>query len=99
MGWEELDRSRRMATIDEKFPYNGFHNRTNNLTRHQASLMVQLRSRHIPLNVYLCRIGKSEMEHIRLARMKKYHCKDVYEKQSTTTYSNAQPTMRKENSS
>jgi hypothetical protein len=42
MGWEDSDRSRRMATIDEKFPYNGFRKRTNNLTRHQASLMVQL---------------------------------------------------------
>lgn len=58
--WEESDRSQRVALIDDEFPFNSFRKRTHLLTRNQASLMIQLRSGHIPLNGYLFRIAKSE---------------------------------------
>jgi ribonuclease HI len=60
--WEDSDRSRRLAPIDDNFPFNSYRKRTYALTRHQASLMTQLRSGHIPLNGYLHKIGKSETE-------------------------------------
>ena len=60
--WEKSSRSQRMAEIDETFPFNGFHKRTNLLSRKQASLMAQIRCRHIPLNTYLFRISRSETE-------------------------------------
>jgi ribonuclease HI len=60
--WEDSDRSTRMGTIDDNFPFNSFRKRTYLLTRNQASLMIQLRCGHIPLNAYLFRIGKSESE-------------------------------------
>ena len=60
--WEKSSRSQRMAEIDETFPFNGFCKRTNLLSRKQASLMAQIRCRHILLNTYLFRISRSETE-------------------------------------
>jgi hypothetical protein len=62
MEWEDSDRSHRMAQIDDNFPFHNFRKRTYTLNRHQASLMIQLRSGHIPLNRYLFKIGKMETE-------------------------------------
>ena len=61
-GWEESDRSRRLADIDDNFPFTGFRKRTNALSRSQASLITQIRCGHIPLNSYLYRINKSETD-------------------------------------
>jgi hypothetical protein len=58
--WEESDRSRRMNGIDDNFPFNGYRRRTYLLSRHQASLMTQIRCGHIPLNVYLHRINRAD---------------------------------------
>jgi ribonuclease HI len=60
--WKDSDRGRRIALIDDNFPYNSFRKRTYALTRNQASMMIQLRCGHVPLNGYLFKIGKSETE-------------------------------------
>ena len=48
--WTTSGRSQRMATFDDSFPFNKFRERSYYLSRNQASLMLQLRSGHIPLN-------------------------------------------------
>ena len=58
--WEASDRSQRPLLAEDTFPYNDFHKRTYLLTRQQASLMIQIRSGHIPLNGYLYKIGRAE---------------------------------------
>jgi hypothetical protein len=60
--WEESTRSQRMAEIDENFPFNKFRKNTYSLTRYQASLMIQIRCGHIPLNAHLSRINRSDTE-------------------------------------
>jgi hypothetical protein len=42
--------------------FNSFRKCTYTLTRQQASLMIQLRCGHVPLNSYLFKIGKAETE-------------------------------------
>ena len=49
-----------MEEIDEDFPYNSFRKRSYFLSRHQSSLMTQLRSSHVPLNSYLNKISRSD---------------------------------------
>jgi hypothetical protein len=56
--WVESRSSRKLETIDEDFPFNKFHKHTHPLTRLQASLMIQIRCGHIPLNAHL--VKKSE---------------------------------------
>ena len=63
VSWEGSDRRRRIGLIDDNFPFNSFRTRTYALSRSQASLMIQIRCGHIPLNGYLFRIGKSETEY------------------------------------
>ena len=60
--WEESERGRRFRSIDEVFPFSSFRKRTHALTRSQASLMIQLRSGHIPLNGYLSRINRADSD-------------------------------------
>jgi hypothetical protein len=60
--WDTSDRSRRMEEIDDNFPFNAFRANSYQLTRHQASLMMQIRCGHIPLNGYLHKIGRSDSE-------------------------------------
>ena len=61
--WNNSERGRKLATIEDNFPFTSFHNCTNQLTRHQASLMIQIRHGHLPLNTYLARIGKSDTKY------------------------------------
>ena len=42
-----------MERIDKSFPFNKFHQLLNSFTRAQCSLLIQLRSGHIPLNTHL----------------------------------------------
>jgi ribonuclease HI len=58
--WADSDRSQRLNEIDDNFPFNSFRKRTYRLTRHQASLMNQIRCGHIPLNGYLSMLDISE---------------------------------------
>ena len=58
--WSLSPRKDRMVAIDPTFSFDKFHNLQQDLTRAQSSLIFQIRSNHIPLNVYLNRIGKSE---------------------------------------
>jgi len=60
--WEKSTRKERMDRIDAEFPYNKFRNVRDGLTRAQGSLLLQIRSGHIPLNAHLKRIKKSETE-------------------------------------
>ena len=48
-----------MDRIDDKLPSHSFLMATNHLSRAQASVLMQLRTGHIPLNHFLHRIGKT----------------------------------------
>jgi ribonuclease HI len=59
--WAESPRKPRFTEeIDDNFPFNKYRKLHNGLTRGQASIIMQVRCGHIPLNAYLHRIGKSE---------------------------------------
>ena len=60
--WNTSERRQRMAQFDISFPFNLFRKNSYRLSRNQASLMLQLRSGHIPLNKYLSKIGKIETD-------------------------------------
>ena len=60
--WEASPRKPRVAQFGGSFPFSEFTNRLHLLTRKQTSLILQLRCGHIPLNVYLHRINKSETD-------------------------------------
>ena len=60
--WSNSPRKERFTQTDPEFPFNGFRKRLFKLTRNQASLIMQLRTGHIPLNYYLRRIGKSDSD-------------------------------------
>ena len=58
--WNSSPRYDRMAQIDPDFPYNGFWRRLYNLTRNQASIIMQIRTWYMPINDYLKKIGKAD---------------------------------------
>ena len=58
--WLTSPRRQRFEQIDEAFPFTKFRKRQEQLSREQASLLMQVRSGHIPLNSFLFRIGKSD---------------------------------------
>ena len=60
--WSVSPRKDRFSRIDPDFPFNKFRKRLFKLTRNQSSLIMQLRTGHIPLNFYLHRIGKVDSD-------------------------------------
>jgi hypothetical protein len=60
--WSNSPRKERFALIDPDFPFNNFRKRLFTLARNQASLVMQIRTEHIPLNYYLRRIGKVDSD-------------------------------------
>ena len=58
--WSHSPRFDWMALIDPDFSHNKFAKLTHNISRNQASILFQLRSGHIPLNMYLHRINKMD---------------------------------------
>jgi len=58
--WQDSPRRRRLERIDDTFPFDGYRKRQDKLSRAHASHLLQVRSGHLPLNVYLHRIKKSE---------------------------------------
>ena len=60
--WAESPRKARFSTIDPNFPFNKFRKKLFKLSRQQSSLIMQLRTGHIPLNFYLKRIGKIDSD-------------------------------------
>jgi hypothetical protein len=58
--WQESPRQWHFERIDNTFPFNGYRKHQNQLSRAQASLMIQVRSGHLPLNTYLHKIKKVE---------------------------------------
>jgi hypothetical protein len=51
-----------MEKIDKSYPFTGYRKRQYGLSRRHASLLVQVRSGHLPLNVYLHRINKADLK-------------------------------------
>ena len=66
--WLKSPRRRRFEMIDDTFPFSGFRRRQNKLSRAHSSLMVQIRSGHLPLNLYLHRIGKTDSKQCQACR-------------------------------
>ena len=60
--WSDSPRKARFSRIDPEFPFNKFRKKLFKLTRSQASLIMQLRTGHFPLNFYLFRIGKTDSD-------------------------------------
>jgi hypothetical protein len=60
--WSRSPRKERFMQTNPDFPFNDFRKRLFKLTRNQASLIMQLRTGHIPLNFYLKRIGKIDSD-------------------------------------
>ena len=57
--WNKSPRKGRINALDDSFPFDRHRKIADTLTRAQASILVQLRTRHIPLNAYLHKIGKA----------------------------------------
>src|SRR6266481_1562732 len=53
----------RLAKIDTELPSHSYLKVTDHLTRAQASVLMQLRMGHIPLNAFLNRISKADSPH------------------------------------
>jgi ribonuclease HI len=58
--WEASTRYERIKDIDPSLPSSSFRKLVAPLSRKHASVLIQLRSGHIPLNKHLHRIGKAE---------------------------------------
>jgi ribonuclease HI len=56
--WKGSPRFNRMARIDSSLPSRKFLDMTDNLSRRQTSMLLQMRTGHVPLYKYLHRIGK-----------------------------------------
>jgi len=54
--WQDSPRRTRMELVDKTFPFKEFERIRNGLTRAQSSLLLQIRSGHIPLNAHLFRL-------------------------------------------
>ena len=60
--WDRSPRKNKFSQIDPEFPSNNFRKSLFKLTREQASIIMQIRTGHIPLNFYLLRIGKFDSD-------------------------------------
>ena len=58
--WKNSPRHDTFSRIDDQFPMSNFNKAKDNLTRKQASLIVQIRTGHAPVNKFLYRIKKQE---------------------------------------
>ena len=58
--WLGSPRQPKLSRIDPNFTYSRYTKIQSDLSRHQASLLTQVRTGHIPLNFYLHRIKKSD---------------------------------------
>ena len=62
MIWANSPRKNKFTQLDPKFPFNNFRKRLYKLTRKQTSIIMQLRTGHVPLNFYLHRINKNNSD-------------------------------------
>ena len=60
--WDASPRKPRIAQLGGHFPFNSFRKILYTLTRQQASLILQLRSGHFPLNKYLHKINRADTD-------------------------------------
>ena len=60
--WELSPRKLRVSHFGDVFPFSSLLYRLNSLSRQQASLLLQLRCGHLPLNSYLHKIKKVESD-------------------------------------
>jgi len=58
--WSVSPRRNRMRLLDTTFPFDKYCSIVNSLTRAQGSIILQIRTQHIPLNAYLFKIKKAE---------------------------------------
>ena len=58
--WAKSPRKGRMDKVNDKLPSHSFLTATGHLSRAQASVLMQLRMGHVPLNYFLHKINKAE---------------------------------------
>ena len=58
--WLTSPRRTRFEQLDQTFPFTKYRKRLDKLTREQASRLMQIRSGHIPLNLFLFKINRSD---------------------------------------
>ena len=56
--WKQLPQYPRLSKINHFFPSSKYRKLTHELSQAQSSIIIQLRSGHMPLNTYLHRISK-----------------------------------------
>ena len=60
--WDNSPRKIRFSQVNSEFPFTNFRKKLFKLTRKQSSIIMQIRTGHIPLNFYLKRIGKTDLD-------------------------------------
>jgi ribonuclease HI len=60
--WQGSPQQQQFERIDDTFPFNGYRKRQYELSREHASLLLQIRSGYQPLNSYLHRIKKVDLD-------------------------------------
>jgi len=60
--WQASPRREQIELFDKTFPFKNFSKIQNDLTRAQSSLLLQIRSGHIPLNAHLFRLNCSDTD-------------------------------------
>jgi len=58
--WKNSSRYDKFSRLDNQFPFSNFNKARDSLTRQQASLIVQTRTGHAPIDGFLHRIKKRE---------------------------------------
>jgi hypothetical protein len=67
--WTGSPRKERMERMDNSFPFTKYRERQDKLTRAHASLLMQIRSGHLPLNFYLHRIKKADSKNCQACKL------------------------------
>jgi ribonuclease HI len=60
--WQQSPRRERMERMDKSFPFTKFRQLLRGFTRGQCSLLIQIRSGHIPLNAHLFRLSCADTD-------------------------------------
>ncbi|TFK74249.1 hypothetical protein BDN72DRAFT_739796, partial [Pluteus cervinus] len=61
--WEKSHRAPKFAALESKVPFANFLKSTTELKKRDSSILMQLRTQHVPLNSYLHRFKRADTSH------------------------------------